>query len=62
MAGDGTRDFAELGEGIMDWDSIFLACEAAKSRWYIVEQDKCRRPPLESARISLEYLKQKGLA
>ena len=62
MSGDGTRDFAELGQGIMEWDPIFLACEAAKTRWYIVEQDKCTRPPLESARISLEYLREKGQA
>ncbi len=62
MAGDGTRAFAELGQGIMEWDPIFLACESAKTRWYIVEQDKCVRPPLESARISLDYLKEKGQA
>jgi sugar phosphate isomerase/epimerase len=62
MAGDGSRDFAELGQGIMEWDPIFRACEDSKTRWYIVEQDKCGRPPLESARISLEYLQEKGMA
>ena len=62
MAGDGTRDFAEIGQGIMDWNSVFLAAEAAKSKWYIVEQDRCSRPPLQSARMSIEYLMTKSTA
>ena len=54
---DETCPFAEVGHGILDWDSIFTAAEAAGVEWYIVEQDRCTRPPLESARLSFTYLK-----
>lgn len=47
--------FAEVGHGILDWPSIFAAAEAAKIEWYIVEQDRCTRPPLESARMSFDF-------
>ncbi|MCS7308850.1 MAG: sugar phosphate isomerase/epimerase [Armatimonadetes bacterium] len=59
MAQDGS--FAEVGYGILDWDSIFRAAEEAGVKWAAVEQDTCQRPPLESARLSLEFLKSKGL-
>lgn len=58
---DETNPFAEIGEGILDWDAIFAAAEAAGVEWYIVEQDRCNRPPLESARMSFEYLKSRGM-
>jgi len=48
--------FTEVGRGIIDWKPIFAAASAVKH--YFVEQDFCDRPPLESARISYEYLKQ----
>ncbi len=44
--------FAEIGEGIMDFKPIFKASEASGVKWYIVEQDKCERPPLESVQMS----------
>jgi sugar phosphate isomerase/epimerase len=62
MAGDENRSFAEVGKGIMDFDAIFAACEAAGAAWYIVEQDVCRRPPIESVEISLKNLKARGIA
>lgn len=62
MADDADRSFAEVGEGILDFDAIFAACEVGGARWYIVEQDTCKRPPLESARLSLENLKVRGMA
>ncbi len=54
------RMFAEVGEGILDWPAIFQAAEASTARWYIVEQDRCRRPSIESARLSFENLKKMG--
>lgn len=57
MTGDERRFFAEVGEGILDWKSILPACEEAGVQWYIVEQDRCERPPLESVRISLQNLR-----
>ena len=54
------RFFAEIGEGVMDFKAIFEASEAGGAAWYIVEQDRCRRSPIESARISFENLKKMG--
>ncbi len=55
------RFFAEVGEGILDWPTIFEACETVGgTEWYIVEQDLCRRPSLESAKLSYENLKKMG--
>ena len=54
------RSFAEVGEGTLDWEAVFAASEAAGAEWYIVEQDRCKRPPLESARLSLENLRAMG--
>lgn len=62
MAADEQRSFAEVGEGVLDWPEIFRACEETDAQWYIVEQDVCARPPLESAAISLRNLKAMGLA
>ncbi|HIQ04840.1 MAG TPA: sugar phosphate isomerase/epimerase [Anaerolineae bacterium] len=60
MAGDAERSFVEVGEGILNFDAIFTASEAAGVQWYIVEQDACQRPPLDSIRISLDNLKARG--
>ena len=54
--------FAEVGEGIMDFGAIFAAAEIAGAKFYIVEQDVCGRPPLESVRISLDNLRNMGIA
>lgn len=62
MAADEQRSFAEVGEGTMDFDAIFAASETAGVEWYIVEQDTCKRPPLESVAISLRNLKARGIA
>jgi sugar phosphate isomerase/epimerase len=60
MTPDESRTFAEVGEGTMDWPAIFAAAEAGGARWYIVEQDTCRRAPLESVAISLRNLEKMG--
>jgi len=62
MLPDEAKTFAEVGEGILDWDAIFAEAEADAAVWGIVEQDRCQRPPLESARLSLENLKKMGRA
>lgn len=60
MAADEKGSFAEVGEGILDFSSLFAAAEAGGVAWYIVEQDQCARPPLESVRISFENLRKWG--
>jgi sugar phosphate isomerase/epimerase len=57
-----SRAFAEIGEGTIDIKAITAAGAAAGSKWFIVEQDKCKRPALESVKISLDNLKKMGLA
>ncbi|HOX37623.1 MAG TPA: sugar phosphate isomerase/epimerase [Candidatus Brocadiia bacterium] len=61
MANDEKRSFAEVGEGILDLDTIFIACQLAGAKWYIVEQDTCKGPPLESAKISIDNLRKRGM-
>jgi sugar phosphate isomerase/epimerase len=62
MAADEKQSFAEVGEGTLDWPAIFAAAESGGARWYIVEQDVCQRPPLESITISLQNLRAMGKA
>lgn len=53
--------FAEIGQGILDWDGIFDAAPEAGVKWYVVEQDRWIRAPLESAKMSIDYLKSRGM-
>jgi len=63
MIGEGDkRTYAEIGEGIIDFQAIFAASEAQGAEWYIVEQDICQRPSLESAALSLKNLRKWGKA
>jgi len=48
--------FTEVGRGSIDWKHIFSAAAEGGLKHYFVEQDFCERPPLESAKISYEYL------
>jgi sugar phosphate isomerase/epimerase len=57
---DEARSFAEVGEGRLDFGPIFAAAEEAGAEWYVVEQDRCARPPLESVRLSLAHLREWG--
>ena len=56
MANDAEQSFAEVGEGILDWPAIIAASDKAGAQWYIVEQDVCQRPAMESAKISFDNL------
>lgn len=58
--GEDGKTFKEVGEGIMDFQAIFKASEESGVQWYIVEQDVCQRPSLESAEVSLKNLKRWG--
>jgi len=54
--------FTEVGNGILDFDAIFAASDKAGVEWYIVEQDTCTGPSIDSARASIENLKARGIA
>ena len=53
--------FAEVGEGVIDWQPVFEAAPVGGAQWYIVEQDRCQRPPLESIAISIKNLRKWGM-
>lgn len=55
------KDYAEVGNGIMDIAGIVAVAEQSGVKWLIVEQDKCKKPPLESIAISMENLKKMGI-
>ena len=52
--------FAEVGEGQLDMQAITAASEANGAQWFIVEQDLCERPSIESAALSAKNLKAMG--
>ena len=48
--------FTEVGKGTIDWKRIFAAAPQGGMKHFFVEQDYCEVPPLESIKISYEYL------
>lgn len=52
--------FAEVGEGVLDWPAIFAAAEAQGVTCYIVEQDTCPGDPIDSIAISIKNLRRMG--
>jgi sugar phosphate isomerase/epimerase len=48
--------FAEVGKGTINWKRIFAAAPQGGMKHFYVEQDYCEVPPLESIKISYEYL------
>ncbi len=51
----------EVGSGSLDVPGVFAAAREAGAPWMIVEQDHSKRTPLESVRMSIEYLKRERL-
>jgi sugar phosphate isomerase/epimerase len=60
MTNDGSRTFAEVGSGSLDFAEILETCTRGGAQWGIVEQDQCQRPPLESAAMSFNHLRTLG--
>jgi len=58
MAADEQRSFAEIGNGILDWPAIHKASLKAGVECYCVEQDICRGDSLDSARVSLQFVRK----
>ena len=53
---DNKPDFAEVGQGNLNWNAIILAAEKSGCEWFIVEQDTTPNDPFESLKISFDYL------
>jgi sugar phosphate isomerase/epimerase len=58
MADDEKRSFAEIGNGILDWEAIHQASLESGVEVYCVEQDRCAGDPIDSARISFEFMQK----
>jgi sugar phosphate isomerase/epimerase len=57
----GTNDQALIGEGDVNWQSVFDLCESVGgTRWYIVEQESYAYPPLECVDRCLQNLRTMG--
>jgi sugar phosphate isomerase/epimerase len=52
--------FAEVGTGDLPLDGLVEAANKIGTEWLLVEQDVCRRDPLESVTISFNNLKARG--
>jgi sugar phosphate isomerase/epimerase len=50
----------EVGSGQIDWQRVFKAAKAKRIAHYFVEQENFERSPLESVKISFDYLKGLG--
>ncbi|OXM14745.1 sugar phosphate isomerase/epimerase family protein [Paenibacillus herberti] len=57
--GDGRRD-TEVGSGSVDFESVFAIAEKAGIQYFFVEQEEFANSSLESAKLSLDYLRSKG--
>lgn len=53
--------FAEIGEGVLDFQAIAAAAEEIGTEWLVVEQDQSRRPIFESLELSYQNLVKMNL-
>jgi sugar phosphate isomerase/epimerase len=58
MANSPQREFAEVGTGTIDFGDLFKHAKHAGLKHYFVEQDVCKRPPLESIKISIDNIEK----
>ena len=57
-----TPQWRPAGQGIMDWDSILAACQAAGVQFGAIELDESPGDPIEAVRESFNYFASKGLS
>jgi sugar phosphate isomerase/epimerase len=58
MAKTADKNFTEVGNGSIDFKSIFAQAQKAGMKYYFVEQDKTPGNPLDSIAISYKNLSQ----
>ncbi len=57
MADDDEQSFAPVGTGVLDLKSVVSASRSIGVAWFVVEQDRTKRPPLEAVEISLRNMR-----
>ncbi len=58
---DVCKEFAEVGEGNIDWPKVIAACRDIGVEFAIVEQDTCPGDPFDSLKISFDNMVKFGL-
>ncbi len=61
MADDEDKSFAEVGAGTMNIPAIIEAANHSGTKWMFVEQDVCKKDPLQSVTESFDYLLRLGV-
>jgi sugar phosphate isomerase/epimerase len=57
----GDPNFVEVGYGELNWDEIVSACSEAGVEYTAIELDTCPHEPIESVRMSVDFLRSKGI-
>lgn len=55
------KQFAEVGEGNIDWGKVVDACRETGVEYAVVEQDVCLRDPFDCAQISYDNMTKLGV-
>ena len=58
---DVCKNFAEVGEGNIDWPNVVKACKDIGVEFAIVEQDVCPGDPFDSLKISFDNMVKFGV-
>ena len=51
------KKITELGNGVVDFPAVLKVVRGSKVEWVSYEQDNTELTPLESTKISMDYLK-----
>ncbi len=62
MADTPEKNFTEVGNGVIDWPTIFAHAKESGMQHFFVEQDQTPGDPFDSIRQSISYLKKNILA
>lgn len=54
---ENTPTFAEIGRGTLPFKEIVAEAENGGCEWFIIEQDTCQGDPIESLRMSFDYVR-----
>ena len=54
----GTLRITEVGQGVIDFKTVFAKAPARAIKHYFVEQDTTPGSPFDSIKISIDYLKK----
>lgn len=57
-----TPQWRPAGQGILDWDPILAACEAAGVEFGAIELDESPGAPIDAVRESFQFFSSKGLS